>query len=257
MKPYQQVPISDCGEPLVPIPIEQFAVEQPHPYVKLGAPYGNRSPYYLRQGVLDALCQAQELLQRDSPNWRIQLFDAYRPLAVQQFMVDHTFAQAVQERGLIPEQLTESEQQSILEQVYQFWAVPSYDPATPPPHSTGAAVDVTLVDAEGQAVDMGSPIDEMSARSFPDYFDSASHPVSDYALNSKEQESESQTAILLSTPYSRFHENRQILKRSLIHAGFRQHPNEWWHFSLGDQLWAWLVYQDHPDSLPIARYGSF
>jgi D-alanyl-D-alanine dipeptidase len=22
-------------------------------------------------------------------------------------------------------------------------------------------------------------------------------------------------------------------------AGFARHPNEWWHFSLGDQLWAW------------------
>ena len=21
--------------------------------------------------------------------------------------------------------------------------------------------------------------------------------------------------------------------------GFAQHPNEWWHFSYGDQLWAW------------------
>jgi len=21
--------------------------------------------------------------------------------------------------------------------------------------------------------------------------------------------------------------------------GFTQHPNEWWHFSYGDQLWAW------------------
>ena len=23
-------------------------------------------------------------------------------------------------------------------------------------------------------------------------------------------------------------------------AGFVQHPNEWWHFSYGDQLWSWL-----------------
>ena len=24
-------------------------------------------------------------------------------------------------------------------------------------------------------------------------------------------------------------------------AGFVRHPNEWWHFSHGDQLWAWSV----------------
>ena len=23
--------------------------------------------------------------------------------------------------------------------------------------------------------------------------------------------------------------------------GFAQHPNEWWHFSYGDQLWAWKI----------------
>jgi D-alanyl-D-alanine dipeptidase len=22
-------------------------------------------------------------------------------------------------------------------------------------------------------------------------------------------------------------------------AGFSRHANEWWHFSLGDQMWAW------------------
>ncbi|MDG2329833.1 MAG: M15 family metallopeptidase, partial [Synechococcus sp. cluster2_bin.44] len=22
-------------------------------------------------------------------------------------------------------------------------------------------------------------------------------------------------------------------------VGFIQHPNEWWHYSYGDQLWAW------------------
>ena len=29
-------------------------------------------------------------------------------------------------------------------------------------------------------------------------------------------------------------------------AGFVQHPNEWWHFSYGDQLWSWLRNQGNP-----------
>ena len=48
MKPYQQIAIDECGEPLVPIPAEHFAFEIPHPYQKLGAPYHNSkadSPY--------------------------------------------------------------------------------------------------------------------------------------------------------------------------------------------------------------------
>ena len=34
-------------------------------------------------------------------------------------------------------------------------------------------------------------------------------------------------------------------------AGFAQHPNEWWHFSLGDQLWAWRT------GGQTARYGRW
>jgi D-alanyl-D-alanine dipeptidase len=29
----------------------------------------------------------------------------------------------------------------------------------------------------------------------------------------------------------------------MLEAGFAQHPNEWWHFSHGDQLWAWRTGQ--------------
>ena len=145
MKPYQQIPILECGEPLVAIPLDLFAVESPHPYQKLGAPYGERSPYHLRQSVLNNLIQAQNFLQRHHPHWRIQIFDAYRPVAVQQFMVDYTFNQVQKE--LAPSNLSVAECQAIWEQVYQIWAVPSSNPHTPPPHSTGGAVDVTLVDA--------------------------------------------------------------------------------------------------------------
>jgi D-alanyl-D-alanine dipeptidase len=62
MKPYTNILIQDCGEPLVSIPLEKFSVETPHPYQKLGAFYGEKSPYYLRSQVLDALLQAQTYL---------------------------------------------------------------------------------------------------------------------------------------------------------------------------------------------------
>jgi len=47
----------ECGEPLVPIPLEMFAVVSPHPYQHPEAPYGERSPYHLRQSVLNSLIQ--------------------------------------------------------------------------------------------------------------------------------------------------------------------------------------------------------
>lgn len=243
MKPYQLIPIRDCKEPLVPLPLELFAVQNPHPYVNVGAPYGNKSPYYLRRGVLERLIQAQRSLQQQHPNWRILIFDAYRPIAVQQYMVDYSFTQAVAAQGKTVEQLTPHDRQTILEEVYQFWAVPSHDPATPPPHSTGAAIDITLVDATGQEIDMGSPIDEMSPRSFPDYFADKSNSSLPEAVR---------IAI---------HNNRLLLKQIMTDAGFQQHPKEWWHFSWGDQLWAWLTHQTNPPQANstnhhIAYYGA-
>lgn len=234
MKPYQQIPIAECHEPLVPIPVEYFAFETPHPYQKLGAPYHNSkadSPYYLRQGVVDSLIAAQKHLQQDYPDWKILIFDAYRPVEVQQFMVDYTFAEIARERGCkFP--LSEDQKQEILEKVYQFWAVPSLDRAIPPPHSTGAALDVSLVNKNQQPIDMGSAIDEISERSYPDYFSNSNE--------SQQQE---------------YHRHRQILKNAMLAAGFQQHPNEWWHFCLGDQMWAWLTNQQQKTSQVIARYG--
>lgn len=229
MKPYQKIPILECGEPLVPIPLEHFAVESPHPYQKLGAPYGETSPYYLRQSVLTALFAAQSLLQEQYPGWRIQIFDAYRPVAVQQYMVEHTFNEVVRARKLNPAKLSDDQRQAIWQEVHKIWAVPSLDRLTPPPHSTGAAVDITLVDATGQVIDMGCAIDELSPRSHPDY----------YADRSE-------------LPY---HARRSLLRDAMHSAGFQRHPGEWWHFSLGDQMWAWLCEQDNPTVTVTARYG--
>lgn len=244
MKPYHQIPIDECGEVLVPIPLERFGWISPHPYQALGAPYGHQSPFFLRQQVLERLLQAQQVLQQHQPGWRFLIFDAYRPLAVQQFMVDYTLTELAQARGLSLPDLSPQVRQTLLEEVHQFWAPPSPNPATPPPHSTGAAIDLTLQDERGQPVPMGSPIDEISPRSHPQYF-------------GDRPDQESQT----------FHHHRQLLWRALSATNFQQHPNEWWHFSWGDQLWAWLTTEQlkgrTPASLtnpspppPIyARYG--
>ena len=227
MKPYQTVPIQECGEALVPIPLDRFAVVTPHPYAALGAPYGPFSPYFLRQRVLQKLIEAQAHLQSQRPDWRLQIFDAYRPIPVQQFMVDYTFAQLACSEGLSPDNLSEEAHSQLQEKVLRFWAVPSPDPGTPPPHSTGAAVDLTLANAAGEPVDMGSAIDEISPRSEPEHFAHSSDATGQH-----------------------YHQHRQLLTSAMSQAGFRQHPNEWWHFSWGDQLWAWQVGREE-----IAQYG--
>jgi zinc D-Ala-D-Ala dipeptidase len=231
MKPYHAIPIQDCGEPLIEIPSGIFDWVVPHPYEALGAPYGDKSPFSLRQGVLERLQMAQIILQQAYPTWQLQIFDAYRPIPVQQFMVDYSFAELLQMKGLVADALTHNQRQTLMQDVYQFWAPPSPDPTTPPPHSTGAAIDLTLVDEHRVAIAMGSPIDELSPRSYPDHFAESDDPNGHL-----------------------YHAHRQLLFRVMRAAGFQRHPNEWWHFSWGDQLWAWQT-QEQTQTLTTACYG--
>jgi len=224
-KPYQQIPIQECGEALVMIPASEFAFVTPHPYQKLGAPYGKVSPYWVRQGVLKALEHAQKQLQKEYPAWQIQIFDAYRPLAVQQFMVEYTF-------DMLRQQSSQLSDQEIVQQVAKFWAQPSHNPKTPPPHSTAAAVDITLVNEKGETIDFGGEIDEISERSFPDFYQNRTTPSEQL-----------------------YQQRRELLKQIMVTAGFRQHPQEWWHFSLGDQMWAWLKREELSQIEVIAYYG--
>jgi zinc D-Ala-D-Ala dipeptidase len=241
-KPYSNIPIVESGDPLVPIPAEAFVCADPHPYAALGAPYGGVSPFFVRPAVLTALQVAQALLQQQQPTWKLFIFDAYRPVAVQQFMVDFTFEQALKERRLTRSQLSETQIDALWQEVFQLWAAPSLDPATPPPHSTGAAVDITLFDtAVQETVWMGSPIDELSERSQPDYF-------AKIMADASRPEPERAEAMLADT-------RRQLLKGVMQEAGFERHLGEWWHFSLGDQMWAWLRRQSQPERLWTARYG--
>ena len=233
MKPYQNIPIEDCGELLVSIPLEKFAVELPPPYEKLGAKYKDKSPYSLRQGVLKNLEMAQFLLSESHPGWKLKIFDAYRPIGVQQFMVDYTFDCLLQKYGWKETNISPQQRQELWEQVYQLWAIPSTNPATPPPHSTGSAIDLTLLDQTGTVVDMGGEIDELSPRSHPDY----------YGNSTKATEKQ-------------HHRHRQILNQVMTSAGFVRHPHEWWHFSLGDQMWTWLYNQQNPNNPLKARYGT-
>lgn len=222
MKPYQTVAIQECGERLVPLPAELFSFESPHPYRELGAPYGDRSPFYLRESVVERLFNAQEHLQTLRPGWRLRIFDGFRPLAVQQFMVDYTLEDMARSQNLEPKKLSETQRQQLLEAVYEFWAIPNDDPDDPPPHSTGGAVDLTLVNASNQVVNMGSPIDEISPRSHPDYFANAD-----------------------SDPEQSYHQYRQLLAQVMGTAEFVRHPNEWWHFCYGERMWAWKMQQPH------------
>ncbi len=86
------------------------------------------------------------------------------------------------------------------------------DPRAPPPHSTGGAVDVHVVDAEGLPLDMVSP-----------------YGIVDRAAMASTARGLSPTAS----------ENRRMLREAMLSAGLTNYPVEWWHWSYGDQAWAY------------------
>lgn len=219
MRPWDQIDIDDSGEPLVPIAVEPFRFEAPHPYARLGAPYGAWSPWFLRREVHARLLDAQRRLSARRPGWRLHLFDAWRPLAVQAFMEAHT-------ERLVLREAPHLDAAQRRERVLTYWAPPSDDPRTPPPHSTGAAIDLTLCDAQGAPVNMGAAFDEPTERSWPEHFAAATDAQGREA-----------------------HAHRLLLREVMFAAGFVGLPTEWWHFSFGDRAWA------RETDAPAARYG--
>lgn len=92
-----------------------------------------------------------------------------------------------------------------------LWAVapnPDYiaDPKKGSNHTRGVAIDLTLVDADGQALDMGTPVDTM-------------HPASHH--------------FCVDHP-AQIQVNRMRLLTVMLEAGFVHHPREWWHYQLPD-----------------------
>ena len=213
----------------------------PHPYVSAGAPYGsNADPFRLRSGVVARLLEAQHLLQQRQSSLRLAIFDAWRPVAVQRYMVNVAIDQECAQRGVDRLDPNQHEAlQDVISEVGRFWAPPSDDPSTPPPHSTGAAVDLTLA-----AVGVNEPGDGRRHRCHRSCFGTGSLP------RCRCVGSDSSAAL--------WHGRRALLRGVMESVGFEQHPNEWWHFSHGDQLWAWrsgasqAIYAGAPSSSATA-----
>jgi zinc D-Ala-D-Ala dipeptidase len=82
-------------------------------------------------------------------------------------------------------------------------------------HSFGMAVDVTICDARGRELDMGTPFDDLTE---------LSHPMLEEAWLARGQLTEAQVA------------NRQLLRAAMDAGGWRGITREWWHFDAGDRV---------------------
>jgi D-alanyl-D-alanine dipeptidase len=184
-------------------------------------PYEHRAPcsipeLYVREGLVERLLHANELLA--SYGYEVFLFDAYRPVEVQNYFFDEWVPSTL--RAEHPD-WTEEE---IDRERRRYWAkgAPSsneVDPLSPPPHATGGVLDLSLRFLETEELlFMGSPFDAIDESSYADHFERIA--MARTLLASEEEALR----------------NRRLLYWTMREAGLVANPNEWWHYGYGDQL---------------------
>lgn len=173
---------------------------------------GSIPELFLRTGVLEKLAGIQGRLA--AQGLEIFLFDAWRPKAVQAYFHDIWMPAELKARR------PELSGEALQREVENYWARPTTDETSPAPHATGAASDLTLRWIGGDQLWMGSLFDDVTKIAHRDHFERG--PL-EMCFSDEEARA-----------------NRRLLHWVMAQEGFVGHPDEWWHFSYGDQLWARL-----------------
>ncbi|UYO73189.1 M15 family metallopeptidase [Halomonas qinghailakensis] len=200
------IAIQECGERLLPMSLAPSPIKVFPAYARLGIP-GAIPECFVREGVYRALLAAARSLP---PGVHLLVLDGWRPWRVQQYLFD-TLHEAIHHNH------PNASEDELLARTREFVSLPSRDPAAPSPHLTGGAVDVTLCDADGLPLDMGTLFDEAIPASHTDHFEQLGE---------------------LPPSQQQVRDNRRLLYHAMQQQGFTNLPSEWWHFDLGDQLWA-------------------
>lgn len=201
-----RIPIQGSDEPLMPLSLAPAPIKVFPVYAKQGLP-GAVNECYVREGVYRRLLRVARSLPE---GMGLIILDGWRPWRVQQYLFD-TLQEAI--RAHHPE----LDQEELLTRTREFVSVPSRELDAPSPHLTGGAVDVTLSDADGLPLDMGTLFDEAVPASHTAYFETLKD---------------------LTETQRQVRDNRRLLYSVMREAGFTNLPSEWWHYDSGDQLWA-------------------
>ena len=148
--------------------------------------YDDLHKAFLLPEMAEKVAKAQQLLNERKPGYHLIIYDAARPLRIQRRMWDKVkgtpnsryVSNPDRGRGL---------------------------------HNYGAAVDISILDAQDQPLDMGTPVD---------FFGPEAHIVLEDTLVANGRLTAQQVS------------NRRLLRSVMCGAGLRTIPNEWWHFNL-------------------------
>ncbi|MEO8863142.1 MAG: M15 family metallopeptidase [Candidatus Saccharimonadales bacterium] len=212
---------SNVSDPLVKISSTSGMIVEPYWALidnwegKRYADYISKHPeydgIYVRSKLANRLKLAADSLGDD---YRLVVRAGHRPIEVQRALLAECAEDYKNENP-------EASQKEALEHARTFVSDPDIKLA---PHVCGAAVDIELADTvSGKLLDFGNRINKDENESFLHYPN----------LTNLQKH------------------NREILLTTMLGAGFASCMPEWWHYSYGDQTWAWFYGQQHSLYSPI------
>ncbi len=149
--------------------------------------YERLTTAYLQKDVALRLSLVQKTLSRAYPGYKLLIYDALRPVSVQQKMWQALDTLAPSERGKYVS-----------------------NPKSLSLHNMGAAIDLSVLDAKGNPLDMGAGFDDFRPIAYP-------------SLEASFLKTGQLTPLQV--------KNRKILRNAMQAQGFRQLPTEWWHYN--------------------------
>ncbi len=157
--------------------------------------YGTLRKAFFRPHFAKKIVEAQRLLRERHPNYSLLIYDAARPLSVQKRM-----RKAVEGTPLTA-----------------YVA----DGARGGRHNYGVAVDLTIIDGNGQPLDMGAPFDHFGREAW--IGTDKNTTLASYKAYVEWQRKEG----IISDEAAR---NRTLLLEVMDAVGLRPYAKEWWHY---------------------------
>lgn len=190
----RHVKIVECGEPLVDY------LELCPKLVRADRVFDYRYETVVRESVARRLCAAAKALPR---SFRLGVLEGWRPHHIQRRMYLRTWNRF---KNLHPDW-----SDAQVRRVANRYTAPMND-RVPPPHSTGGAVDLFLLDKDLNELDMRAPFDHWDRKAFHTYAEGLTAKAVEY---------------------------RRVFIEALTEGGLTNYPSEYWHWSYGDQGWAY------------------
>ncbi|MBS0288743.1 MAG: M15 family metallopeptidase [Proteobacteria bacterium] len=208
------ISIHENHEPFIDLKDQKEIAYGPAPLIPNNTNYTK-----MRKTVYDKLKQAQATLPK---GLKFCVYEGYRSLELQQDIFQERYNKL---RKTNPKMTHE---QIFVESTKFVSPVTNLDGSKNiPPHSTGAAIDVYLIDQAGKVVDMGIHLDDTYNDLEGIFCKTDSQVISEKAK-----------------------EYRKIMGDALRAVGFVNYPTEYWHWSYGDRYWA------HQTNQKYAIYDS-